>query len=85
MKEMSEDNFYAMCDRFDEASFKCGKYYPTIDEIQKYIEPEVEKNLDFLIWISETAESPKTPEQAEARTYINNLINKHLKITDSED
>lgn len=82
MKEIPENKFYAMCDRFDAASFKCGNYYPTIEEIQKYIEPKVEQNLDFLIWISETAGEPSNPDEVDARTYINELINKHLTVVD---
>lgn len=81
-KELQADKFFAMCDRFEEIPFKCGNYYPTIREIQEYIEPKIEQNLDFLIWISETAGEPSNPDEVDSRTYINELINKHLKIVD---
>lgn len=71
-----------MCDRFDEASFKCGNYYPTIQEIKTYLEPKLDQNLEFLIWISETAGEPSNPDEVDSRTYINDLLNKTLKILD---
>lgn len=81
-KEIPADKFFAMCDRFDAASFKCGNFWPSIHDIQEYIEPNIEQNLDFLIWISETAGEPSNPDEVDSRTYINELIQKHLVLTD---
>ena len=59
-KELTFDNYIAMCDRFDKAEVKCGDWWPTVTEIQTKIEPKIEPFLDFLIWIAETADEPKT-------------------------
>lgn len=81
-KEMTSDKFFALCDRLDDASFRCGNWYPTIEEIQKYLEPQIEQNLEFLLWISETADEPTNPDDVDTRTYINDLINNNIVITD---
>lgn len=81
-KEITFDEFAAMCDRFDEADFKAGHWWPTMDEIKTKIEPKIKDMLEFAIWIVETAEPPKNDEEKEARTYLNNLINKNLKFKD---
>jgi hypothetical protein len=83
-KEMSYEKFDALCDRFDVAPFKCGARWPTILEIKEYIEPKIEQNLEFLIWIAETADSPKTEAEKESKKYINNLILNTVKFTDNK-
>ena len=79
-KEITIEKYDMLCERFDKAYFKCGNWWPTIDEIKKNIEPRLDQNMEFLIWITETAAPPVTQEQREARKYINNLINKTLKF-----
>ena len=77
-KELTFDNYIAMCDRFDKAEVKCGDWWPTVTEIQTKIEPKIEPFLDFLIWIAETADEPKTEAQRESKRYINRLLNETL-------
>lgn len=73
-KGLTFDKFEILCDRLDKAPFKCGNWWPTIDEVKSNIEPKLEQNLEFLIWIANTANEPQTDEQRESRRYINNLI-----------
>lgn len=70
-------------ERLNDNSFKCGDWYPTIEEIKEYIEPNINKNLEFLCWILETAEPPVTKEQIESKKYINKLLIKYLKIVEN--
>lgn len=81
-KEMPYAKFDAMCDRFDNASFKCGAWWPTVFQVKEYIEPKIEQYLEFLIWIAETADAPRTEEERESKKYINNLIYNTIKFTD---
>lgn len=80
-KEVSFDNYIAMCDRHATSSFLCGDWWPSINDIKTKIEPKLEQNLEFLIWIFETANPPKTQEQIESRDYINKLLKENLVIT----
>ena len=66
-KEVSFDNYIAMCDRFEQLPFHCGDWWPTIEDIKLKLEPKLEQNLEFLIWISETASAPKTEVQKASR------------------
>ena len=81
-KELTMEQYIAMCDRYESAQFQCENWWPTVREIQTRIEPKVEQNLEFLIWVSETAPYPKTPEQHESRNYINKLLKDTLVFVD---
>lgn len=79
-KELTYDEFDALCDRLEEAKFKSGRWWPTMQEVKEFIEPDIKENLEFALWISITANDPVNDEQKEVRTYLNNLINKNLKF-----
>jgi hypothetical protein len=80
-KEVTFDNYIAMCDRYQASSFKCGNWWPQINDVKTKLEPKLEQHLEFLIWISETADAPKTEQQKESRDYINKLLRENLTIT----
>ena len=84
-KELTYDNYEAMCLRYDEAPFKCGDWWPSIMDIKTKIEPKLEQNLEFLIWIEETADRPKTPEQKESQEYISKLLRKTLVFVETKE
>lgn len=79
---MSFDDYDILTERLSNNTFKCGDWWPTVEEIKQYIEPQLTKNIEFLIWIAETADSPQTEEEKESKKYINNLLIKTLKLTD---
>lgn len=79
---MSFNELDALYDRVGNNNFKCGDWWPTVEEIQTYIEPQLNKNIEFLCWILETADPPETPQQQESKKYINRLLIKTLKITE---
>ena len=51
---MSFDDYDTLVERLTDNSFKCEDWWPTIEEIQTYIESNVGKNIEFLLWILET-------------------------------
>lgn len=81
-KEVSFDNYIAMCDRYAKADYQCGDWWPKIIDIKTKIEPKLEQNLEFLIWIAETANPPKTEQQKESQKYINDLLKKTLVFSE---
>ena len=81
-KELTFDNYIAMCDRHLALDFQCGNWWPSIEDIKTKIEPKLEQNLEFLIWISETADAPVTEEQKASQRYINELLNNTLVFVD---
>lgn len=84
-KELTYDDYEAMCQRYEAASFKCGNWWPTITDIKTKIEPRLEQNLEFLIWIEETASKPETPEQKASQEYISGLLRKTLIFVETKE
>ena len=84
-KELTYDNYEAMCLRYEDAPFKCGNWWPTIEDIKTKIEPKLEQNLEFLIWIEETADRPKTPEQKASQEYISKLLRNTLVFVETKE
>ena len=85
MKEITFDEYEAMCERYEEAPFKCENWFPTIDDIKFRIEPEIDKNIDFLVWIVETCTTPRTDEEKEVVKYINDLIKKNVEFVEQHE
>lgn len=77
-KYLSYDDIDALCERISDNKYKCGAWWPSLEEIKTKIEPDMDANIEFAIWISETAEEPVTDAQKEASTYLRSLIYKHL-------
>ncbi len=80
---MSFDEYDLLADRVSKNNFKCGDWWPTIEEIKTKIEPNVNKYIEFLVWILETAEMPETPEQKASKNYINKLLINNLKLVNN--
>lgn len=81
-KEITFEMYDKLCERYHNSHFKCGDWWPPVDYIKKHLVPRIEQNLEFLIWITETASEPKTEQEKESRTYINSLINETLIFVD---
>ncbi len=60
-------------------------YYPTVQEIKDNLEPEFDKNFDYIVWLTECNENPDTEEGILARNYLNRLLIKKLVLVDEED
>lgn len=81
MANITQSRFNEMCEAFDEMQYRCGDWFPTMDEIKKYLEPNIERDYKFAIWILETSDKPNTPEKVEARRYLMSLVYNNLNIT----
>lgn len=80
---MSFDEYDLLADRVSKNNFKCGDWWPTVEEIKTRIEPDVNKYIEFLVWILETADMPETQEQKESKKYINKLLINNLKLVNN--
>lgn len=82
---MTYDEFDTMCEQFSEMSYKCGNWWPTMDEVKQLIEPSIKTSMEFAVWITETADPPQTDEEKEVRRYLIKLINNNLKLKEDGD
>lgn len=81
-KEMTMDEYIAICDRYEELPYQCGAWWPKLIDVKTKMEPKIEHHLDFLIWVAETANFPKTQEEIESRNYINKLLRETIVFID---
>ena len=82
---MTLRDYDLLCDRLNSNGYKCGGWWPSIDDIKKYLEPEKEQYIEFMLWIVETADDPVTEEEKESKKYLNKLLRNTIKIKYTDD
>lgn len=80
MATITQNMFDEMCDAFESMQYRCDDWFPTLEEIKTLLEPNIDKDWKFALWILETSNEPKTQEEKEARRYLMNLVYKKLRI-----
>ena len=83
--KMTFDEYDALIEKLEKISYKPEGYYPTVQEIKDNLEPEFDKNFDYIVWLTECNENPDTEERILARNYLNRLLIKKLVLVDEED
>lgn len=83
--KMTFDEYDALIEKLEKISYKPERYYPTVQEIKDNLEPEFDKNFDYIVWLTECNENPDTEEGILARNYLNRLLIKKLVLVDEED
>ena len=49
--QMTLKAYDELCDRLRANEYQCGNWWPSISDLEKYVEPNPEKYIEFLIWI----------------------------------
>lgn len=83
--KMTFDEYDALIEKLEKISYKPEGYYPTVQEIKDNLEPEFDKNFDYIVWLTECNENPDTEEGILAKNYLNRLLIKKLVLVDEED
>lgn len=82
---MTLKDYDMLCDRLNDNEYKCGNWWPSVEEIKKYLEPKKEEYAEFMLWIVETADAPVTDEEKASRNYLNRLLTNTIKIKYTDD
>ena len=82
---MTFDEYDQLVERLESISYNPEGYFPTIEEIKKYLEPNFLENYKYMIWLTECNLKPETDEEKASYTYLNKILNKHIKLIDYED
>ena len=82
MVEIKQSRLDELCEDFEQMKYKAEGWWPTIEEIDKYIKPRFKSSLEFALWITETAGEPQTEEEKAAKKHLLDFIYKNLVITD---
>ena len=80
MVTLTQSKFDELCETLSQMQYKCEGWFPTLEEIKTRLEPTIEHDIKFALWILETSGSPKTAEQKEARRYLMTLVYSVLNI-----
>ena len=78
MKTMTYEKFDDLCEKVTNYKYKPDGWYPTLEEINKYIKPEPQKYISFILWILENNELPKTKEDKEIVRELNEILKKNI-------
>ncbi len=79
---MTFDELDALQERISQNEYRCGNWWPTVDELKERVAPHPEKYIEFLMWILETADEPVEDWQKQSKGYINRLLNSCITIID---
>lgn len=82
---MTFDEYDQLVERLESISYNPEGYFPTIEEIKKYLEPNFLENYKYMIWLTECNLKPETDEEKASYNYLNKILNKHIKLIDYED
>lgn len=75
----------ALSEYFKELGLSTHGWYPSLEDIEKYIKPNLSDNIGFIFFILETAGTPQTEEQKRSRQILLNLFNENTNIVAEED
>ena len=82
MFTIAQDKFDELCDSLSAMAYQCGDWFPSLKEIKTTLEPNIDRDIKFALWILETSNPPKTQEAKDARKYLMTLVYNHLNIID---
>lgn len=82
MVDITANELDELCDNFENMKFKAESWWPSIEEIQTYIEPNLKVRMPFAIWVTETANEPQTDEEKASKKYLLKLIYDNLNVID---
>lgn len=74
MKTITYEQFDKLCENVKKIEFKPDGWFPTVNEIEENIKPNVYKMINFILWILENNDLPKTKEDKESFKLLNKLI-----------
>lgn len=78
--DFTQTEFDKLCDYFDQFEFQCGPWFPSLEEIKEKIEPNIDENIYFAIWILQTSRAPETDKVKTARRYLMRLVNDNIVV-----
>ena len=83
LKKTQENNFSISFDALCQTEDRVSSYewqpdfFFCIDDIKKYIEPNIKENFNFAVWLLQ--KEPKTEQEKETRRYLMNVVNSYVK------
>lgn len=83
MITIAEEKFDQTLEELGSMTYRCQDWFPTLEEIKKYIEPQIKESqlmLKFALWVLETSPAPRTDEEKQARRYLMSLTNDSMNI-----
>ena len=60
-------------------------WYPSVEDIDKRILPNMKHYLNYLIWLLETSGEPLDEETRAGKKYINKILYREIELVDDEE
>ena len=79
-KKMTFSAYETMVGNLGNIGFKPNGFWPTIEQIEQDIVPNIRKNIPFLVWLVEYNDNVSSPENKKVKNYINRLINANIEL-----
>lgn len=74
---VSFDKLCEIEDRVASYEWKPDDVFYCIEDIKKYIEPDIKSNLSFAFWLLQ--KKPQTSQEKEARSYLLSVVNDYIE------
>ena len=84
--KLTFEQYEHMVDILGRISLRPNGFWPSVSEVKKELEPNIRKNLPFIIWLLEYNPSENlSKEDKIKRRYIQKLINTNLELVYDSD
>jgi hypothetical protein len=74
--------FNEICEEVEKMVYKPENWYPTVEEIEKYILPNPHAYLKFMLWILENNDLPQSDADKESFNLLNKIIKENYEFVE---
>ena len=83
--KMTFDEMCELYDKMENMEFSVDRWYPTKEDIEKFVLPNPEKYVKFLVWLTQNPHLCMTREEKNVEKIINRILNNTIDVIDDEN
>ena len=83
--KMTPEEYDKLCQSVEGCCVKRGKWWPTEEEINKIIIPNLGMCYDFIIWILETGPEPSNPKEEKSMKILQGIIRENTDFSETKE
>ena len=76
----SFDKYCALCDKYEDYTYICDDWFPSVEE-SNYLIEHIKEEFDYIVWILETASDNIRTEFAEEYNYLQSSFEEVVEFT----
>lgn len=82
---MTFDEMCALYDKMENMEFSVDRWYPSEEDIEKYVLPNPEKYVKFLVWLTQNPHLCMTREEKKVEKMINRILTDTINVLDDDE